>query len=306
MTWTESAGQLLGSLQTVTATPTELDAGIKAVNSVIRGVFLGNNYQFTIESSPVFFGATAISGVVTKDILTLTIPSNKGGFTSTKLTKTTLEKFSTSLKDFEAKMEKRSQELRSIAKEKVRKAAEEEQKAFEAQKKLSDFQLILTKRSGAEELLEDLSSFPVEIADNLKIVKDNITMRQQTIGTLSLLSSKNDCYEFNVAKVGIYEIEAADNAKGILERIVNETREKFELLDGNLKNYKDDHRLYVYTYKQDTGLPPINVLDAKTTRVKSEVAKQLNNIDSALKKYNLDSASLISKGESMTCVVTSP
>lgn len=301
MTWTESGGQLLGSLQTVKMIPTEKGTNVMIVNNIVRGVFVGKSYQFTLEGSPLFYGATAVSGTISKDVLALAIPSSKGGFINSNLSRTTLAKFNTSVAELDSKTAKISATLQREAEVRAKKTADESRKATEAQDKLTALQLVLTKREGAERLFNDISKIPLETSKYIKTLTDDISFRREALERLADSVKNKDCSSFYTITSQIYASEEAktalDDMTGLRERL----QMAIPQIDDSLENYKNGHRDYLTIYKVDPKLPGINDLDAKFARLKIQFQEKIFEIDRGVKYSSENGAKVISEGEKMAC-----
>lgn len=196
-------------------------------------------------------------------------------------------------------MEKQSAQLQA-------KAQQDAQASTAAHKEAAQLKLVLDSRDDVEGSLEELDASSSEIQDNLNLLKKNITFRQNSLKEMASLAKAGDCYKFNEAKVGIYEVQDANDAGTYLNAVLKNTQSVLDQLDDNLESYKDNYRQYLSVYKKDKELPSETDLGVRVDKVKTEISKQTENIKKGLKEFNESDLSIVSQGEAMECVTSSP
>lgn len=196
-------------------------------------------------------------------------------------------------------MEKQSAQLQA-------KAQQDAQASAAAQKEASQLRLVLDSRDDVEGSLEELEASSSEIQENLNVLKKNITFRQNSLKEMASLAKSGDCYKFNEAKVGIYEVQDANDAGTYLNAVLKNTQSVLDQLDDNLESYKNNYRQHLSVYEKDKELPSETDLGVRVDKVKTEISEQTENIKKGLKEFSESDLSIVSQGEAMECVTSSP
>ncbi|GGR67098.1 hypothetical protein GCM10008959_31590 [Deinococcus seoulensis] len=304
LTWTEAGGQLTGSLQVVTGAARAEGPQFDVTTNVVRGTRNGASYSFVLENKLAFFGASALSGTLTKDTLTLTVPRAEGGFAAFPLARTTLPKFNTAVATLRASVTQRSQTLATEARQRAEQAAV--QRAAEAAR--------LQAAQRLNDALNDYDEALLEANDVLTNAQDTLNALARTFGDiqsvqvgkgevirdLKRLATEKDCFQFNERKADLYGYGLVSLTREGQSH-VNMLKLIPARLDEQVQAVNEARAAFAGLKGKVADLAPDQDLTGRSARMKAAISQRVAGTEAQLASALSADQTMVAEAEAMVC-----